>query len=112
MEEGAFYVWTIDELKYIIHDDFTLFSEVFNINEFGLWEHGNYVLIQNKSLDDIAEKNSISIDELRQKKEKLGTNSLQNKRKKTKTPLGRQMHHLMECHFVKRICGLLQSFRK
>ncbi|RXR34022.1 thioredoxin domain-containing protein [Flavobacterium piscinae] len=68
LEEGAFYVWTIDELKYIIHDDFTLFSEVFNINEFGLWEHGNYVLIQNKSLDDIAEKNSISIDELRQKK--------------------------------------------
>jgi len=68
LEEGAFYVWTIPELKTIIGDDFELFSQVFNINTFGLWEDGNYVLIQNKSLEDIAKNNNITIATLQKKK--------------------------------------------
>src|SRR5690606_35158410 len=47
LEEGAFYVWTKEQLQQLLGEDFNLFSEVFNINEFGYWEHGNYVLIQN-----------------------------------------------------------------
>lgn len=68
LEEGAFYVWKIPELKTIIGDDFELFSQVFNINTFGLWEDGNYVLIQNKSLEDIAKSNNITISTLQKKK--------------------------------------------
>lgn len=68
LEEGAFYVWKILELKNIISNDFDLFSQVFNINSFGLWEDGNYVLIQNKSLEEIAKNNNISIVELQKKK--------------------------------------------
>ena len=56
LEEGAFYVWRKPELQQLIGDDFDLFSEVFNINEFGHWEHGNYVLIQSQSLEQIAQK--------------------------------------------------------
>jgi uncharacterized protein YyaL (SSP411 family) len=68
LEEGAFYVWKIPELKTIISDDFDLFSQVFNINTFGLWEDGNYVLIQNQSLEGIAKDNQISLYELESKK--------------------------------------------
>ena len=68
LEEGAFYVWKIPELKTIISDDFELFSQVFNINSFGLWEDENYVLIQNKSLKDIAKNNNISEANLQKKK--------------------------------------------
>ncbi len=68
LEEGAFYVWKISELKTIIGDDFDLFSQVFNINTFGLWEDENYVLIQNKSLKDIAKNNNISEVSLQKKK--------------------------------------------
>jgi len=68
LEEGAFYVWKISELKTIIGDDFELFSQVFNINTFGLWEDGNYVLIQNKSLKDIAKSNHITESTLQKKK--------------------------------------------
>ncbi|TRX22710.1 thioredoxin domain-containing protein [Flavobacterium franklandianum] len=68
LEEGAFYVWKIPELKTIIGDDFDLFSQVFNINTFGLWEDGNYVLIQNKSLDEIAKNNNITLSTLQKKK--------------------------------------------
>ena len=70
LEEGAFYVWRKEDLKNIIQDDFELFSEVFNINEFGHWEHGNYVLIQNKTLEEISKKNVVSIEELLLKKKK------------------------------------------
>ena len=68
LEEGAFYVWKIPQLKAIIKDDFEIFSQVFNINSFGLWEDENYVLIQNQSLDTIAETNHISVDDLEKKK--------------------------------------------
>jgi len=68
LEEGAFYVWKIQELKTIIGDDFELFSQVFNINPYGLWEDGNYVLIQNKNLKDIAKSNNITESTLQKKK--------------------------------------------
>lgn len=68
LEEGAFYVWKIPELKTIIGEDFELFSQVFNINTFGLWEDENYVLIQNQSLEEIAQLNSIAVSELENKK--------------------------------------------
>lgn len=68
LEEGAFYVWTMEELKSILHEDFDLFSQVFNINSFGLWEDGNYVLIQNQNLESIAKLNQITTAELEQKK--------------------------------------------
>ena len=69
LEEGAFYVWTKQELQKLIPAaEFELFSQVFNINSFGLWEHGNYVLIQNDSLDSIAIKNRISKNSLSEMK--------------------------------------------
>lgn len=68
LEEGAFYVWTKTELQAILQEDFELFSEVFNVNEFGFWEHENYVLIQNQSLEQIAKQQNIIIETLEQKK--------------------------------------------
>ena len=68
LEEGAFYVWEKSELQTLLGQDFELFSHVYNINEFGLWEHENYVLIQNNSLEKIAENYTISLSELENKK--------------------------------------------
>ncbi|WP_264519735.1 thioredoxin domain-containing protein [Flavobacterium sp. N1994] len=68
LEEGAFYVWTKDELQALLEEDFELFSAVFNINEFGFWEQEHYVLIQSQSLETIAKEYSIPIEKLEQKK--------------------------------------------
>src|SRR5690606_4620361 len=68
MEEGAFYVWKKQELETILGDDFPVFSEIFNINNFGIWENGHYVLIQNQSLDEIAQKFELTLSEIREKK--------------------------------------------
>ena len=85
LEEGAFYVWTKPELQAILQEDFELFSIVFNVNDFGFWEHNNYVLIQNQSLEDIAKQNNIAIETLEQKK-KSWENLLYNEREKRSKP--------------------------
>jgi len=85
LEEGAFYVWTIAELKTVISDDFELFSQVFNVNTFGLWEDENYVLIQNKNLNEIAMLNNMDVAIL-QKKKLLWEKNLYNEREKRPKP--------------------------
>lgn len=68
LEEGAYYVWSIEELKSLIKEDFDLFSTVFNINSFGHWEEDNYVLIQTQPLETIAQEYNISLALLKEKK--------------------------------------------
>ncbi|WP_318309559.1 thioredoxin domain-containing protein [Flagellimonas crocea] len=64
LEEGAYYVWTKEELMELLGKDYEIFQEYFNINSYGLWENGNYVLIRDKSDEEIAEKLNISTSEL------------------------------------------------
>ena len=63
-EEGKFYVWNETELKLFIREDFEIFKDYFNVNNKGLWEHGNYILLRKKSKKDIAKKHKISVSEL------------------------------------------------
>lgn len=69
LEEGAFYVWTKEQLESLLKEDYRLFAEVFNINDFGHWEKGHYVLIQNQPLEIISEKHGIPVSELQSKKQ-------------------------------------------
>jgi uncharacterized protein YyaL (SSP411 family) len=87
LEEGAFYVWTKEELQHLLEDDFDLFSQVFNLNDFGHWEHGNYVLIQNQSLAQIAEKQNIALETLAQKKKSWEQNLYSEREKRSKPRL-------------------------
>jgi len=67
LEEGAFYIWTKAELQKLVLEDFEIFADYFSINEYGFWEHDNYVLIRNDSQDNIASKYDLSLDELQKK---------------------------------------------
>ncbi|RZK09552.1 MAG: thioredoxin domain-containing protein [Flavobacterium sp.] len=85
LEEGAFYVWKKKELQDLLNDDFELFSQVFNINDFGYWEEGNYVLIQKVALEIIAFQNNVELDFLQEKK-KSWEQLLYNQREKRSKP--------------------------
>jgi uncharacterized protein YyaL (SSP411 family) len=87
LEEGAFYVWTTKELQQILREDFDLFSEVFNVNDFGHWEHGNYVLIQNQPLETIALKYHLSLEQLAAKKKSWEAKLYQIREKRSKPRL-------------------------
>ncbi|MFC6097320.1 thioredoxin domain-containing protein [Flavobacterium qiangtangense] len=86
LEEGAFYSWKTEELEQLITEDFPFFSEVFNINDFGFWEEEQkYVLIQNKTLEEIAFANNIDLSDLINKK-KSWEQILYNKRENRSKP--------------------------
>ncbi|MBR9853654.1 MAG: thioredoxin domain-containing protein [Algicola sp.] len=65
LKEGAFYVWTADELSNLLGDDFEMFQTYFNINSYGHWEEENYVLIRDKNDEEIALEYGITVDALR-----------------------------------------------
>ena len=66
-EEGKFYIWTKAELKTIIGNDFELFSEYYNVNSIGFWEHNQYILMRTESDDSFAENHRLSLDKLQSK---------------------------------------------
>ena len=68
LEEGAYYVFNKKELELQLEKDFSLFSEYYNVNNYGKWEKENYVLIRKKSDQEIITEFSISQEELNQKK--------------------------------------------
>ena len=85
LEEGAFYVWKEEALKSLLGDDYPVFKVYFNINGYGHWEHGNYVLIRDASTKEIAKK--LSVDELELKNTiKNCLNRLATERNKRKKP--------------------------
>lgn len=85
LEEGAYYVWNKAELEELLNEDFELFGKVFNINAFGYWEKGNYVLIQNQSINAIALELKLDEDFIVQKKKKW-EQILQQERAKRNKP--------------------------
>lgn len=86
-EEGAFYVWTKEELKAIFKADFELFSVIFSINTFGHWEDDNYVLIQEKPLEKIAQENKIALEDLIIKKKHFEQRLFEHREKRHKPAL-------------------------
>lgn len=69
LEEGTYYIYTKEELQGALQTDFDLFSAYYNVNDFGIWEDDQYVLIRNKSDEEIIEEFSITSEILKNKKE-------------------------------------------
>ncbi|HLG35421.1 MAG TPA: thioredoxin domain-containing protein, partial [Bacteroidia bacterium] len=64
-EEGKYYVWKKEEIEKLLGKKSKLFFEYYNVNQIGLWEDGNYILLRKKSDQEIAKEFSISVDELK-----------------------------------------------
>jgi uncharacterized protein YyaL (SSP411 family) len=66
-EEGRFYVWKKGELEELLGPEFPLFAKCFSIDENGLWEHGNYILLRRQEYDPIAKEFGITKSVLKEK---------------------------------------------
>lgn len=62
--EGKFYVWKKAELEKLLGDKSKLFFEVYNVNDYGLWEHDNYILIRKENDEAIAARNNLTVQQL------------------------------------------------
>ncbi len=63
-EEGKFYVWTYDELSYVLENDLSVFASYCNITKEGNWENGKNILFQTRSDDEIAEEYGLDSEQL------------------------------------------------
>jgi uncharacterized protein YyaL (SSP411 family) len=70
-EEGKYYVWTEDELKKILGEDFNWFADYYSVNSIGHWEHGNTILLRREYEEVIAGKHKMSVGQLREKNSKV-----------------------------------------
>ena len=66
-EEGKFYVWKKEELVTLLQNDYELFADYYNINDRGYWEDGNYILLRHDSDEMVADRNQLSLTELRKR---------------------------------------------
>ncbi|MFD1161766.1 thioredoxin domain-containing protein [Hwangdonia seohaensis] len=87
LEEGAFYVWKKAELQTLLKDDFELFSDYYNVNNYGFWEHDNYVLIRKDDDASIIKKHNLSIETLNKKKAEWKNTLFKARNKKAKPRL-------------------------
>jgi len=85
LNEGAYYVWNQNELKALLKDDFELFADYYNVNAYGFWEEGNYVLIRSEDDDSFLKKHELTSEELLKRKENW-KDILLNARQKRKPP--------------------------
>jgi len=70
LEEGAYYVWTKQELETLIGEEFPLFKEYYNINSYGKWEKDHYVLIRQDQDITFVKEHDIDLEDFKTLKKK------------------------------------------
>jgi len=85
--EGKFYVWQKEELESLLHPNFDVFADYYNVNELGYWEDDNYVLMRNEDDAIIAAKHSLSVSELKNKVNDCKEILLKERNKRTRPGL-------------------------
>ena len=86
-EEGKFYIWNKEELKFILGNEYDLFSKYYNINKKGLWEHENYILLKEHSDIDFAQNHQIDLTTLKEKVKSWKNILLTEREKRTRPGL-------------------------
>ena len=87
LEEGAFYVWQKEELKNLLKDDYEIFSNYYNVNNYGYWEHNNYVLIRNQEDEEFIRNHKLTNEEFKAKKKEWKQILIKEREKRSKPRL-------------------------
>ena len=77
LEEGAYYTWEGANLANLLREDFEWFQEYYNINDFGLWEKGQYVLIRTIPDQEFANKRGWTLETLREHRSRVNNRLLE-----------------------------------
>tara|TARA_B100000900_G_scaffold305249_1_gene263909 strand:- start:8262 stop:10283 length:2022 start_codon:yes stop_codon:yes gene_type:complete len=86
-EEGKFYIWKKEEVKFILGEEYDLFSKYYNVNEKGLWENDNYILLKKHSDIDFAQNHQIELTSLKEKVKSWKNILLTEREKRTRPGL-------------------------
>lgn len=85
-EEGKFYVWSEEELKSVLGDDFEFANAFYNINSYGAWE-GNYILTRSKSTEEVADSLELTLEQANQNLTRVNEKLFTQRNKRIKPSL-------------------------
>ena len=107
-EEGKFYIWTKSDLQQLLGADYELFSEYFNVNSFGFWEHNQYILIRTEGNETFASKHQLSNNVLATKLSKWNQLLLNEREKRIRPGLDDK---ILTSWNAMAICGLISCYK-
>ena len=108
VSEGAHYVWSLNELKKLLADDFSLFQKYYNVNSKGVWETDTYVLIRTQDDAAFCKDNNLTLETLKEKKKSWHSTLLENRNLRDKP----NCDDKCICSWNALICtGLLTAYR-
>lgn len=70
-EEGKYYVWAKNEFDSLLGDKPEWLDSYYSLTDSGNWEHGNNILFIEKTNEEFAKANKITIDEIEATKKKI-----------------------------------------
>ncbi len=70
-EEGRYYLWSHEELRKVLGDDFELAKDLFCVGDDEILDDGRFVLMQAHDLDVVAEKHNTTPNQLLELREQL-----------------------------------------
>lgn len=81
-KEGKYYVWTADELKYHLGDNYDLIAEYYSVTEEGNWEDGLNVLKSVATAEHFSMEKKITLNDFLANLESVETNLLSERLKR------------------------------
>lgn len=85
-EEGKFYVWSMDEIKALAGDDFSIIAEYYDVSRDGNWE-GKNVLRRLESDQDFVDELNLSQEDLERIVSRFNDKALQAREKRIRPGL-------------------------
>ncbi|MBK8927714.1 MAG: thioredoxin domain-containing protein [Crocinitomicaceae bacterium] len=85
-EEGKYYVWTEEEMKLVLGDDFDLAARYYAVQPSEKWE-GHYILVRKENDSVFAEKENITVTELSHKIQSINNSLLEARNKRVRPGL-------------------------
>lgn len=111
-EEGKFYIWSIDELRSILSDDFDLAADYYNVNERGLWENDRYILNRTAHPAVYAGKKALDPLEFSMQLETINEKLLQARRQRTLPAVDDKQLTSWNAMMISGYCEAYRSFNE
>ncbi len=112
-EEGKFYVWTEEELRSVLsEEEYALTKVYYNIGKKALWEHGNNILLRDKTNDEISKKLNIAVEEIEPRIKKIDAKLLTERAKRTRPGLDDKTLTSWNALMITGLCKASQVFNE
>lgn len=104
--EGKYYVWSLEELKQILKDDFQMASEIFFLNEHGKWED-NFILMRRDIDTETCRRLQLTEEELQILINRINVRLVTERKKRIPPGIDTKTLTSWNSMFV---CGLLATY--